>query len=166
VVGGVPGTLSTTSDHTPEAADLTFTALTKTPAITALAVAVFALAGCGESAQDKAKTQVCNARTDISKQIDALSGLTLSSSSIATAKTSLEAIGKDLTQIKNAQHNLAPARRQEVEAATQTFTSKVSSIAAGLSASFNPATAETQFKSALSQLTSAYKQTLAPINCA
>jgi hypothetical protein len=62
-----------------------------------------AMAGCGESAQDKAKAQVCNARADIAKQINTLTGFTLSSSSVNAAKTALETIGKDLTQIKNAQ---------------------------------------------------------------
>src|SRR4030081_2664510 len=80
-----------------------------------------ALAGCGESAEAKAKKQVCTARNDIAKQITTLQGLTLSSSTAATARASFEAIGKDVAQIKGAQGKLEPSRRQQVEAATHTF---------------------------------------------
>jgi hypothetical protein len=128
-------------------------------------VAALALTGCGESAQAKAKKQVCSARNDISKQITTLQGLTLSSSSAATAKASFEAIGKDVTQIKNAQAKLEPARKQQVEAATHTFVTQVNSIAANLSSNVSPSNAPAQFKAALSQLGASYRQTLGPIGC-
>jgi hypothetical protein len=128
-------------------------------------VGALALTGCGESAEAKAKKQVCTARNDISKQITTLKGLTLSSSTAATARASFEAIGKDVTQIKNAQPKLEPSRRQQVEAATHTFVTQVNSIASSLSSNVSPSTAVTQFNSALSQLGTAYSQTLGPINC-
>ena len=81
----------------------------------ALLFSALALAGCGESAQEKAEAQVCCARADISKQITTLSDLTLSTTSPTTAKTSFEAISSDLTKISEAQQNLAPARKQELE---------------------------------------------------
>ena len=37
----------------------------KTSAIVALLLGVLLLAGCGESSQEKAKAQVCSARSDI-----------------------------------------------------------------------------------------------------
>jgi hypothetical protein len=128
-------------------------------------VGALALTGCGESAEAKAKKQVCTARNDISKQITTLKGLTLSSSTAATARASFEAIGKDVTQIKNAQPKLEPSRRQQVEAATHTFVTQVNSIASSLSSNVSPSTALTQFKSVLSQLGTAYAQTLGPISC-
>jgi hypothetical protein len=128
-------------------------------------VAAFALTGCGESAEAKAKKQVCSARNDIAKQIAMLQGLTLSSSSAATARASFEAIGKDVTQIKNAQPKLEPARRQQVEGATHTFVTQVNSIAASLSSNVSPSNALTQFKTALSQLGASYRHTLGPISC-
>jgi hypothetical protein len=41
-------------------------------AFCAVAVVTLALGACGTSAQDKAKTTVCNARDDMTKQVDAL----------------------------------------------------------------------------------------------
>jgi hypothetical protein len=144
---------------------LTFTALTRSSAIAALALAALALTACGESSQEKAEAQVCSARAEISKQITTISGLTISTSSISQAKTSVEAIGKSLTKIKEAQPNLKPARKEQVEAATNTFESQFSSIVKGLGSNLSLSNAEAEFKSALTQLTTSYKQSLAPISC-
>ena len=126
----------------------------------AVIVAAVGLVACGESAQEKATAQVCKARTDISTQIKKLEGLTLSTSVVTEAKTSVEAIRGDLEKIKDAQPDLAAPRKEQVEAATDKFTQTLTSLAsdvgklalssggsgAGLSA------AETGLKSALSQL--------------
>jgi hypothetical protein len=133
--------------------------------IAALAIGLLALAGCGESAQAKAKKQVCAARGDLVKQITTLSGLTLSSTSANTAKVSFEAIGRDVTQVKNAQSKLGAPLRGQVEAATHNFVAQVNSIASGLTSKLSPSKAQAQFKSALSQLATAYNQTLALFNC-
>jgi hypothetical protein len=133
--------------------------------LAALAVVLFALSGCGESAQAKAGKQVCAVRGDISKQIRTLTGLTLSSSSATAAKTSFEAIGSDITQIKGLQSKLDPARRRPVETATHDFVTRVGAIASALTSKLSPANAATQFKSALAQLAEAYNQTLASLTC-
>ena len=39
-------------------------------------VAALGLGACGESKQDKAKTSVCSAQSDIRKEVDKLKGLT------------------------------------------------------------------------------------------
>jgi Tfp pilus assembly protein PilP len=134
-------------------------------AAVALLVGVLALAGCGESAQAKAKKQVCTARNDIAKQIATLQKLTLNASAATTAKASFEAIGRDVTEIKNVQKGLDTSRRKEVEAATQNFVTQISTIAAGLSSKTSLSNAAAQFKSALSQLATAYSQSLGSINC-
>jgi hypothetical protein len=146
--------------------------MSRSASITALLLSALLLAACGESAQEKAEAQVCAARADISKQITTLSGLTLSASSATTAKTSVEAISDDLTKIKNAQPNLAPARKEQVEAATHTFTTQLTSTVTSLTSSLTSLTspaslsnAATEVKSALVQLASSYKQTLSPISC-
>jgi len=131
----------------------------------ALLFSALLLAGCGESAQEKAEAQVCSARADISKQITTLSDLTLSTTSVTTAKTSFEAISSDLTKIRGAQQNLAPARKQELEAATHTFETQLTSIVNELSSTLSLSNAATQVKSAVTKLTTSYKQTLAPISC-
>jgi hypothetical protein len=133
--------------------------------LAALAVGLLALTGCGESAQAKAKRQLCAARGDLVKQIITLSALTLSSSSANTAKASFEAIGRDVTQIKTAQSRLGPPLKGQVESATHNFVAQVTSIASGLASKVSASNAGAQFKSALSQLSAAYNQTLAPISC-
>ena len=131
----------------------------------ALLLSPLVLAACGESSQEKAEAQVCSARANISTQISTLSELTLSTSSVTTAKTSFEAISSDLTKIRDAQQNLAPTRKQQIEAATHTFESQVTSIVNEFTSTLSLSNAATQVKSAVTKLTSSYRQTLAPINC-
>jgi uncharacterized phage infection (PIP) family protein YhgE len=144
---------------------LTLASLTKPFAILALLLSALAFAACGESAEEKATAQVCDARADISKQIATLTSLTISTSAIDEAKAGVEAIGKDLTKIKDAQSDLAPSRKEQVETATQTFQKQLSSTLSGITSGLSLSNAEKQLKSALSQLGESYKQTLAPISC-
>lgn len=134
-------------------------------ALAASVVIATALIACGESAEAKAKKQVCSARNDISKQVSMLAGLTLTPSAAGTAKSSFEAIEKDLSQIKSAQPKLEPARRKQVEAATETFLGQLDSITSNLASHLSTGNAASQFKSALTQLASAYRLSLAPISC-
>lgn len=134
-------------------------------AVVALLLSVLALASCGESSQEKAKAQVCEARSDISKQVKTLSGLTLSVNVLSEAKTGLEAIGKDLTKIKDAQPDLEPARREQIQTATNTFETQVSSILSELVSKPSLSKLETQLKSSLTQLASSYEKALTPLNC-
>jgi Tfp pilus assembly protein PilP len=131
----------------------------------ALLFTVLAVAGCGKSAEEKARAQVCEARADISKQITTLSGLTLSTSSITQAKSGVEAIAGDLKKIKGAQAGLNPARKQQAEAATNTFEAQLTAIVKNLTSNLSLTNAASQVQSAVTQLTTSYKQTLAPISC-
>jgi hypothetical protein len=130
-----------------------------------LLLGVLVLASCGESDQEKAKAQVCDARSDISKQVKALGELTLSVNALSEAKTGLEAIGKDLTTIKDAQPNLEPARKEQVQAATRTFEAQISSILSELTSKPSLGKLEAQLKSSLTQLAGSYEKALAPLNC-
>lgn len=140
------------------------------PLLSALLISV-TLVACGESSQDKAKKEVCGARSEISKQITKLQGLTPTTSAVNEAKSSLEVISKELKKIKDAQHNLAPARREQVEPAVKAFESELktiaSSVAASLSGGLESAlkNAGPQLKSAVTKLANSYQQALAPINC-
>ena len=87
------------------------------------------LVACGESSQDKAKADVCAARSEISKQITKLQGLTLSSNAVNEIKSSFEKIDEELTKIKDAQGDLEPARKERVEAATKKFEGQLKTIA-------------------------------------
>ena len=74
----------------------------------AVLLSAMALAACGESAQDKAKAEICTARDEISKQVTKLQGLTISSNTGQEVKGSVEAIGDQLKKIKNAESDLEP----------------------------------------------------------
>jgi len=134
-------------------------------AIAAVVLGALALSACGESAKEKANAQVCGARKDISKRIETLTGLGLSTNLPSQVKTGVEAIADDITKIKNAEGKLEPARRAQVETATRTFETRLNSILTGLTSNLSLSNAEAQFKSALSDLGTSYKQTLAPVNC-
>ena len=137
-----------------------------------LMAGVLGVAACGESSQAKAKAEVCAARSEISKQISKLQGLTLSSSAVNEAKTSLETINKQLTKIKDAQPKLEASRKEQVETATSSFESELKTIssefaAAVSSGNLTPALAAAgpKVKEALNSLASSYRESLGPINC-
>ena len=144
---------------------MAFTVPSKLLAVVTLLVSALALISCGESAQEKAKAQVCEGRSDISKQVKMLSELTLSPSAPSEAKTGLEAIGKDLAKIKEAQPNLEPARKEQVQSATKTFESQVNSILSELVSKPSLSKLEAQLKSSLTQLVASYEKALAPLSC-
>src|SRR5436190_19297839 len=75
-----------------------------------LAALLLAVAGCGESKEDKAKKQVCSARADLQKQVNELSSLTLATATVNGVKDSVNAITNDLKKIKDAQRDLNAAR--------------------------------------------------------
>src|SRR3954454_1292635 len=101
------------------------------PTFCALAVmSVLLLGACGgESSQDKAKSTVCDARSDIGKQVDQLKALTPSTVTTSAVTESLSAIRDDLKNIAGAQSDLSDERRSEVEAANKAFTSSIQTIA-------------------------------------
>jgi len=130
-----------------------------------LGVTAIALAACGESSAEKAKAEVCKARTEIHKQVEGLEALTLSPSSISTAQSSFQKIQAELEKIKKEAPKLEGTAKKQAEEATSTFKTEIGSIASSLTSNFNLATAETQFKSALEQLVKSYKQTLEKVSC-
>ena len=128
--------------------------------------AVLALAACGgTSKEDKAKTSVCNARADISKQINHLKSLTPTTATIEDVQSSLTAIGSDLSKIKDAQGDLSGDRKQQVQNATKTFESQVKDITSKAVQSLSLSDAKEQLTAALQQLSTAFQQTLQPIDC-
>jgi uncharacterized protein YjbJ (UPF0337 family) len=128
-------------------------------------VAAVALGACGESKEDKARKTVCSARADISKQVDQLESLTISTATADEVQQSLEAISSDLSKIKDAQGDLSDDRRQQVEAANKTFTSQVQGIVESLGNDTSLSGAKAQLTSATQQLATAYRQSFARIDC-
>ena len=121
--------------------------------------------GCGESDEEKAQTQVCDARADMQKQVDELAGLTPATAAVDGVEQNLNAIADDLNQIKDARGDLNEERKQEVESANQEFKSQLESIASGLTSDLSLSGAEQKLKNAAQELASVYKETFATIDC-
>ena len=128
-------------------------------------VPALSLAACGQSAQDKAKNQVCSARSDIDKQLTYLKGLTLATATTTGIQNSLKAIGSDLTKIKDAQPQLNAERKQQVQSANQAFRAQLESVVGNIGQNLSISNAQAQLKSAVQQLGQSYQQTFATINC-
>jgi hypothetical protein len=131
----------------------------------AVAMLAFAVGACGESAADKAKTTVCDARADMGKQVSELKSLTPSTVTKDAVTKPLNAIKNDLKDISGAQSDLSSDRRSEVEAATKAFTSDVKRIAGELGASLSASNAKAGVTTALQQLEASYQKTFAPLKC-
>ncbi len=134
-------------------------------ALISVAVAGLIPLACGESDEDKAKSQVCDARAGIEKQVDTLTGLTITTASVDQIQQSLKAIGDDLKDIADAQGDLSSDRKQQVETATQEFGSQVTTTAQQVVSGLGAADAKAQVQSALDDLVASYKKALAPIDC-
>ena len=124
-----------------------------------------ALTACGESDEDKAKAEVCDARDDIRTQVRELQNLTLGTATTDKVRTSLQAIGKDLDKIADAQGQLSDSDRERVKKANQEFRSEVSSLGDDIGESVSLEDAAEQLKSDFSELATTYEQALAPIDC-
>jgi hypothetical protein len=132
-------------------------------------LAVFALGACGKSGssskQDQAKTTVCDAKSDIAKQVDTLKGITISTGTLDQIQTSLKAIDDDLKKIAGARDDLSGDSKQQLKDANQQFLTQIQSIASSLVKSTSLSQAQTQAKAALTQLSDAYQNTFAKFSC-
>ncbi len=133
--------------------------------VTALLLIGAAAGGCGESDEEKAQTQVCDARADLKTQIDNLAALTPATATADGVEENLSAIENDLNQIKDAQGDLSDERRQEVESATQEFSSDVQGVANDLRSDLSLSGAQAKLETAAKQLASSYQQAFAQIDC-
>src|ERR1700709_827415 len=133
--------------------------------VLAVVLLAFVVGACGDSAADKAKTTVCDARADIGKQVSRLKSLTPSTVTKDAVTKPLNAIKNDLKDISGAQSDLSSNRRSEVAAATEAFTSDVKRIAGELGASLSASNAKAGVTTALQQLEASYQKTFAPLNC-
>jgi hypothetical protein len=137
----------------------------KRSTIVMLLVAAIAVAACGQSKEDKAKSQVCDARADVRKQVDELKGLTPSTVTLDGVKANLTAIRNDLGKISSAQSDLSDSRRQQVQSANKAFTDQVRATVQNVGRSLSVADAKTQLQGAVTDLAASYQQTLGRIDC-
>ena len=133
--------------------------------VLAVVMLVFALGACGESDEEKAQNEVCDAKADIAQQVDELTSLNSTTVTADGVTSSLDAIKDDLNDISDAQSDLSSDRRSEAEAATKAFTSSVQETASQLGSSLSAADAKAQILTAIDQLAASYQTAFAPLNC-
>ena len=133
--------------------------------VAGLVLIAAAAAGCGESDEEKAQTQVCDARADLKQQVDELAALTLATATADGVEENLNAIEDDLNQMKDAQGDLNEERKQEVESATQEFGSEVEAVANDLTSDLSLSGAQAKLETAGKQLVSSYQQAFAQVDC-
>jgi hypothetical protein len=123
-------------------------------------------AGCGgQSKADKAMAQVCSARDDITKQVDDLKNLTITTATTSQVSDGLSAIQNDLKKIGDARADLSEANREQVDKANQAFSSSVRTTFADVGKSVSVQDAATQLKAAFSDLADSYRNTFGTISC-
>jgi uncharacterized protein HemX len=124
-----------------------------------------AFAACGQSDEEKAKADVCDARDDIQANVKELQGLTLGTATTDKVRSSLNAIKDDLAKIADAQGQLSEGQKQQIQKANEAFKSKVKAVGEDLGQSVSIEDAAKQLKSDLAQLATTYQQSFAPIDC-
>jgi ribosomal protein S20 len=124
-----------------------------------------ALVACGESDEEKAKADVCDARDDIRANVDELQDLTLGTATVDKVRGHLQAIEKDLGQIADAQSDLSESDKQRLRDANEAFKSKLKTLAAEVGRSVSLEDAARQLKSGFTDLATTYRETLAPLDC-
>ena len=124
-----------------------------------------AFAACGQSDEEKAKADVCDARDDIQANVKELQGLTLGTATTDKVRSSLNAIKDDLATITDAQAQLSEGQRQQVQKANEAFKSKVKAVGTDLGKSVSIEDAATQLKSDFDELATTYQQSFGPIDC-
>ena len=108
---------------------------------------------------------MCSARADVKKQVDELKSTTITSASIDGVQANLQAISKSLQAMVKAQKDLEGDRKQEVQTATQTFTTEVANVGRQVLTSLSAGNAEQQIRTAVDGLASSYSKALSPIDC-
>jgi hypothetical protein len=101
-----------------------------------------AFAACGESDEDKAKGQICDARDDVQAQVSELQQLTLGNATTDKVKSHLNAIKDDITKIADARGELSD-----------------------LGSSLSLQDAAAQLKIDITDLAESYEKALSPIDC-
>jgi chromosome segregation ATPase len=143
--------------------------LTRTRVIAVLAALIGSaalLGGCGESEEEQAQNEVCDARADIERRVNELSDLTITTASIEQVTSNLEAIRDDLEKIAAEQGDLEPERRQEVEEAGQRFRSQLETTARDfVSGETSGEEAGARAGAALDDLANTFREAYGPVDC-
>lgn len=135
--------------------------------VVVLALALLSATACGssESAADKAKSQACDAISDIETQITTLKGLPLATSSVDTAKTALQAIQTDLKTISDAAPTVGGDVKSQLQTANATFKTSVQQTAQSVTSAQSLTAAATAISTAGTTLETSYQQAFSSIKC-
>jgi hypothetical protein len=136
--------------------------------IVVIVLASVAATGCGDSGQseaDQAKSQACDASSDIKAQIATLKNLPLSTSSVDTAKTSLQKIDEDTKTISDAAPKLSDDLRSQLETANATFKTQVQQATDAVTSADSLSAAATAIVDASGTLQAAYQKAFADVGC-
>lgn len=131
-----------------------------------VAVALAIGGGCGgKSEAAQANDDVCSAKADIQKQVTSLQGMTASTITVDAVTSDLKAIQTDLTKISDAIPKLADERKQQVQAANDSFKTEVTTVASTVLRSLSASDAQAQLQTAVTDLAAAYKTSFANVDC-
>jgi hypothetical protein len=117
------------------------------------------------SPQDHAASQVCAARADIQAQVETLTTIGTGDATKSDVTAALAAVGTNLQTIKDAQADLTPERKQQVQDATAAFGTQLQTIVREAVAARSKDDAKTQATDAAASLKSAVNESLQPIDC-
>jgi hypothetical protein len=123
------------------------------------------LAACGDSAEEEALADVCDARASIQSHIENLEGLPITaatddeSAEAVEVRSTVDAIGSDVREITDATDELSEDTRQQVEAATDDFLPTLDTAIAQSVNSGRP------LMRSVDALARSYEETLASIEC-
>jgi Tfp pilus assembly protein PilP len=133
--------------------------------IALLLMPLLLVTGCGSSEDDDALAAVCSARDDISKQVEELRSLTLTTATTSQVTESMQAISDGLKTIGDNREKLSDDRRKEVDAANEAFADQVTSLAGTIGRTVSVEGAKAELESSLDQLAASYKDTFGRIDC-
>jgi hypothetical protein len=108
---------------------------------------------------------VCNARDGVQTQVQTLSSLSAGSATKAAVTSALGAITTDVQKMKDAQPDLAPERKRQVQDAATASGTQLKDIVRQTAAGLWKTDAQTQAKTAAASLESAVEESLLPIQC-
>ena len=135
-------------------------------AVVGLCLVALAASACGgSSSADKAKSQACDARSDIQKQVTTLKGLPLATSSIDTAKTSIATIGDDLKKIQDAVPKVHGDLKDQLDQANASFKSELQSIRESITSASSATSIATALTTAGTNLEKAYQSAFSNVKC-
>jgi hypothetical protein len=130
-----------------------------------LAAVALAAAGCGESDEEKAQNEVCDARSEIQDSVTSLESLTVETATADQVRSDVETIQSGISTISDNADEVSEARRADIQSAVQTFRAEFNAILSGLSSNLTVPNAQAQLNSATAELRTAFDESLAQIDC-